>query len=378
MGRAMGAWRRLGGAAACAAILCSATRSGASTVVDPIARLSLEGRYDSNALYDGGGGDRIGSVSPELGLRVRDHLWDLRGSYGGDFLYYERIQPGGIWNHRGALSLNARPTRRLVLDGSLRASYAYDPAGLAQAGVFRTGRQSALLAGGRFRAEWRATRRIDLAATLMERTVLFEDGTGGAMHAPGLEALRRMTPRLSLGGSYTLGISQTFLVQSDRVALSHGVHARARYHVSRRFSAEAFAGPTLWTAPGSDAIMPEAGATLLGSSREWDLSLSAAHGLGIGSTALPGLVDSFEFGGERRIARRYFLRSHGGLWRSGKIPSGRDAVTGYAVTGEAGALLTDHVRMSLVATHFDRMTYPSPKFRRTTVGLRLAWELPVR
>jgi hypothetical protein len=347
-------------------------------VVEPIARLSLEGGWDSNALYDGRGGDRIARVSPELGLRLRDHLWDLRGSYGGDFLYYERLEPGGIWNHRGTLSLEARPARRLVLDGALRASYAYDPVGLAQAGVFRTGRQSALLADGRFRSVWRATRRIDLAARLTERTVLFEDGTGGAMHAPAIEALRRASTRFSLGGAYALGVFQTFDKGGDRVALSHGVRALAHYRLSRRFTVDASAGPALWMGEGDDTLVPEASVELLGTSRDWHLRLSAAHGLGIGSTAHPGLVDSFEFGGERRMARRFFLRSYGGMWRSGEAPSGRYAVTGYAISGEAGALLTDQVRMSLATTHFARMDDPSPELRRTTVGLRVAWELPGR
>src|SRR5690242_21888902 len=109
----MGTSRRLGKAALCAAILFAATRSGASTVVEPIARLTLEGGYDSNALYDGSGSDRLGRISPDVGLRLRDHTWDLRLVYGGDWVYYERLAPRGFWNHRGLLQLDARPTPRV-------------------------------------------------------------------------------------------------------------------------------------------------------------------------------------------------------------------------------------------------------------------------
>ncbi len=380
LGRAMGAWRRLGKAAACAAILCSAARSGASTDVEPIARLSLEGGYDSNALYQGRGSERVGVVAGDLGLGLRDHLWVLRGSYGADFIYYQVRQQGGLWNQRGALSLLARPTRRLGLDGELRASWVNDPIGLAQVGVFVTGPQSALLLDGHFKAEWRTTRLIDSAAKMTERTVLFDDGTGGAMHAPALEVFRRLSPRLSLGGSYALGAFQSFDLGGTSTAVSHGLRARAFYRPWRGFTVDASAGPALWLDARERAIVPEGAVELLGLRRDWLMRVSAAHGLAIGMTARPGLVDSLEVGGERtRIARRFYLRGFGGLWHSGVIPTGDRAVTAYMVMGEAGALLTDQMRMSLSAMHSSRVSDPSPEFRsRTTVGLRLGWELPVR
>src|SRR4051812_35835094 len=79
------------------------------------------------------------------------------------------------------------------------------PAALAQAGVSRTGGQRALPAAGRARLEGRAARPAAVALTYLERTVLFEDGTGGAMHAPGVEALRRIDERLTLGAAYAFG-----------------------------------------------------------------------------------------------------------------------------------------------------------------------------
>jgi hypothetical protein len=374
----MGARRRLGKTALCAALLLVGARSGASTVWEPIARLSLEGGYDTNVLHDGDSADRVTRVSPEAGLRLRDHLWDTSAVYRGDWITYDRLAPGGIWNHRGTLALEARPTRRLELRGALRGSWAFDPVGLAQAGVFRSGRESAFLLFGTARGEYRLGRRVDVAGTFAERTVVFEDSTGGAMHAPGVEALWRASRRLSVGAAYGLAFFQDFSPDGDELAFSHGLKARARWRASRRLAVEASAGPALWIAPDSDlALVPEVAVEVLGASRWWDLRSSLSHGLGIGSTAHPGLVDAFEIGAVRRIGRRFSLRGDAGLWHSGRAPSGGDAVTGYAVAGEAGALVGMNLRLALAASHFSRLDN-APELRRTTLGLRLGWELPAR
>ncbi|HEX9050625.1 MAG TPA: hypothetical protein VF841_08850 [Anaeromyxobacter sp.] len=374
----MGAWRRLGAAAACAAVLGVATRAAAETVLDPIARLTLEGGYDSNALYDGSGSDQMQRISPELGLRVHDELWDWKGSYRGDWLRYDRFAPGGLWNHAAALSLDATPTRRWTLKGALRGSYAFDPIGLAMLGIFRTGRQSALMVGGAGRAEYRLTPRVDVAGTLTERTVRFDDGTGGAMHQPGVEALYRTTRRLSLGAAYQFGVFQSFDVVRDEIAYANAVKARARWRESRLVTIEAAAGPAAWQGPGGTAIVPEASLELLAATRMWGLRAAVAHGLGIGSTAQPALVDALEFGGDRHVGRRWLLHADGGVWRSGIAPGGSEAVTGWGVNGEAGMRLGRDVRLSIAASHFGRLDTAAPELRRTTVGLRLAWELPGR
>lgn len=378
MRRAMGAWRRHGKAAVCAALLCLATRSGASTVTEPIARLSLESGYDTNPLYDGQRGGRMDRISPEAGLRMRDHLWDARLEYRGDWLRYSDLAPGGMWNHRGALSLETRPTARVGVRGALRGSWAFDPVGLAQAGVFRSGRQSAFLLSGKARAEYAWSRRVDTAATFVEQTVRFEDGTGGAIHAPGVEALWRSTRRLSLGGGYGFGAYQTFDPGERDLAFSHGLKGRARWRASRRLTFEASAGPAVWLASDDAALVPEASLEAFGSSRAWHYRLAAAHGLGIGATARPGLVDSIEAAGERRFGRRWILRGDGGVWHSGRAPSGGDSATGFAVAGEAGLLVGMNVRIALAATQFARLDDPAPEFRRTYVGLRLGWALPAR
>ena len=80
----------------------------------------------------------------------------------------------------------------------------------------------------------------------------------------------------------------------------------------------------------------------------------------------------------RRFLRRFELHTDGGLWNSGRVPTGADAVTGYAVAGEAALLVGGGVRLALAATHFARIDDPSAALRRTTFGLRLGWTLPER
>src|SRR5512133_2436481 len=107
----MGVWRMVGAAATAAALLF-ATRASGGMVVEPIARLSLEGGYDSNPLYDGSASSRSARISPDLGLRLRAPLWDLRGTYGGELITIDSATTETMWNHRAALALDARPTRR--------------------------------------------------------------------------------------------------------------------------------------------------------------------------------------------------------------------------------------------------------------------------
>lgn len=373
----MGAWRI--GMAVVVAVLLRATPAVAGTVMEPIARLSLEGGYDSNALYDGRSADTVGRLSPEIGLRLHDRRFDLRTTYGGELVYFERLAPGGSWNHRGALSLEARPTHRTALSGALRISQAFDPAALAQAGVFRTGRQRALVVGGRVRAGWRADELRDVAAIFNERTVSFQDGSGGAMHAPGVEVLQHLDRRLSVGAAYGFGAFQSFFPAApDQLAYAHAARLRARWRAERHVSVDAWAGPALWLPEGSSAVVPEAFVEVLVATRGLDLRANAGHALGIGATAQPGIVDSLEVGGERRFGREWFLRGDGGLWRSGAAPRGADAVTGYAVAGEGGVILGGGLRLSLTGAHFARADSSAPQYRRTMVGLRLGWELRAR
>jgi hypothetical protein len=124
--------------------------------------------------------------------------------------------------------------------------------------------------------------------------------------------------------------------------------------------------------------VPEASLQALGSGRGWDVRAEIFHGLALGTTALPGLVDALEVGGRKQLARRFELRGDGGVWRSGRVPTGDDPVTGYAVDGEAAVLVGGGVRVGVVGSHFQRLDDSSAEYRRTTIALRLGWETTVR
>ena len=373
----MGGRRVLGRAVVVAALLRAAPVVAATTV-EPIARLSLEGGYDSNALYDGTSPDAVSRVAPELGLKLRDPTWSFAGTYGGEWLRYERLAPHGVWDQRGSVALDARLDRRTSVGANLGLSQAFDPAELAQAGVFRTGAQRALLADGKARVDWRTDRLDSAALTYGERLVLFQDGTGGAMHAPGVEVLRRVDERLSLGAGYAYAVFQTFQPGANAQATSHALRVRARWRPDRHVTLEAWAGPAVWLPGGSASVVPEGYLAGFVATRGFDLRVNLSHGLGIGATAQPGLVDAAELGLERRIGRRWFVGGDGGLWHSGAAPTGSGAVTGYAGEAEAGVILSGGLRLSLRGAHYGRTDSAEPMFERTTVGVRLAWDLATR
>lgn len=373
----MGVQRVASIAALAIAIAAPGARAWAETVTEPIARLALEGGYDSNALHLGQGGDRIARVSPELGLQLRNPRWEASAVYGADYLVYQRMASGGIWNHRGALELEGELSRRLDAEIGVRGGYAYDPVGLALMGIFRTGEEQAWTLSARGRLEYRVTRRVDAALTLRERAVVFSDGTGGAMHAPGAEVLYRLDRRLSVGAAYAVGLFQGFEPDRTDLAFSNGVLARARYRVTRHVRFDAAAGPVVWVGPDGAALVPELSAELQWARRGTAVRAGAAHALGIGSTARPGLVDSLEVGAVHRLSRRFDVRGDLGMWRSGRAPSGADAVLGYAAGGEAGMTLSGGVRLAVAASHFARLD-GGDGVDRSTVALRLGWRLDGR
>ena len=194
---------------------------------------------------------------------------------------------------------------------------------------------------GRGRGEYRVTERVDAAITMAERTVVFQDRPGGAMHAPGAEILYRLD-RAALGRR-RLRVRRVPGASTSPAIPSPSRTGSARgpaYRISRHLLADAFAGPAYWSGPDGRALVPEAGAELELSNRQWDLRAGALHGLGIGTTARPGLVDSVEVGFVRRLGatHTFDLRGDGGIRRSGQAPSGANSTLGFAATGSsAGA-----------------------------------------
>ena len=371
----MGTRRRASKAAVLTALMCAGARAEGSAQVEPIARLGLEGGYDSNVLYDGRGGDNLGRVSPDLGLQLRNHTWNLGLVAGGDLLMYQRRRSAPVWNQRGRLVLHARLDPRLTLESDLGATYSRDPRGLARLGIF--GREgAALIAVGSARAAWRIDHDWQIAGTFAEHMVRFDAGTGAASHTPGLEATRRLDERLELGGAYRFDIFQG-LGAGSRDAFAHELQAVARYRFTRRLSLEAEGGAALWNSRsgGGTSVVPEAAVQLLASGRAGDARLTLKHGVGLGNLATPGLFDAAEAAFTARLGRSFELHADGGLWRSGAIPWGADGTLGYGVEGELAWLVGSGLRVGLAASRFARADTADTTFNRDAVGLRLGWEL---
>ncbi|HYG68266.1 MAG TPA: hypothetical protein VD838_11420, partial [Anaeromyxobacteraceae bacterium] len=332
----------------------------------------------SNPLYDGSGSAETGRISPDVGLRARDHLYDVQLTYGGDYVAF-RDRGEGVWNHRSTFRLAATPTQRSEVSGRARLEYARDVLGLAAMGVFRTSRDAALFGDARLRGEYRLTRRLDLAGTYWEDFVRFDDGTGGAMHAPAVELLSRAGRHLRVGAATGVSVFQQFEEESNETGFAYSLRGRAELRVGRTMRFDVLAGPAWWSGPdGDDSVVPEASMEFLRASRDSDLRVELRHGLGIGSTARPALVNSAMMGTEWRIGRRAVLRGDGGLWHSGRAPSGDDATLGYVAGGEAGLRFGTEWLLSLSAERTGRLDERIPELDRTVIALRLAWELVSR
>ncbi len=364
---------------ACAACLCAgAAPAAASVIVEPIARLSLEGGYDSNAFYDGHSGYPMGMVSPDLGLRLSDHTWNARASYGGDFLNYGMVSPLRAWNQRGDLRLELHPDRRtaFVADGS--GQYAIDPVGLARLGIFGRAIGPALLVSGGARASWMASPRLQLAATYQDREARFNDGGGGAMHAPGAEVAWHLDARTQIGGAYRFDVFQDFRATATGLAFAHELKALARHHLARDLELDAEAGPAWWMHGADRYLVPEASVTLIGTYRYTDVRASLRHGVGLGGIANPVLSDGLEVGVSHHLSRWWRVHADGGLWRSGAVSGGGASIVAYSAGGEIAWRMVSDAEIGLAASQFARLDDPSPSLRRTIFGLRISWLLESR
>lgn len=361
------------GAAALLLSALVASPAGATVQVDPVARLALEGGYDSNVRYDGRGGDRMGRVSPDVGLSLRDHTWRALGTYGADIVTYPSVAPGPSLNQRGRLELSSRLDPRTRFDLRFGGTYAPDPESLARLGIVgRTG--SALVLRGDARLAWRQSERTTLAATFFERGARLSGEGGSLLHAPGAEVAYQLDRRMQVGAAYRYDYFQSLTDGVDD-AQAQELKGLVRWRSSRRITLEAEAGPALWHGPGGPSVVPEAGATLLYSGRSSDLRLEARHGLGLSALARPSVSDSFEVGALTRVGRSFRLRGDAGLWRGGALPTGSDSTLGYGLGGEVIYVVSRGVEVGIAASRFARIDDATAASERNVVGLRMAWQL---
>lgn len=355
--------------AAVAAVCLLPARAWSSVQVDPVARLALEGGYDSNVAFDGRGG-QMARVSPDVGLKFSDHTWTLRTVYGADLFHYPERADQQVLNQRGALGLHMRLTERTDLRVDGLVSYAPDPIGIARLG-YVVAEGDALLWRGDAKLSWRWTPRFTVSATYRERAARLA-GSGVALHAPGAEAAWRLDERTEIGASYRFDSFQR-LGDTLEGGNAHEALAFGRWRWTRRLSLEAEAGPALWNGREGPAVVPVAGITLHASGRPGDLRLSARHGVGINALARSSLTDSLEAGFAWRFARSFVLRGDGGFWHGGLMPDGAGATTGYGGSGEVAWIVRRGLEVGIGASRYGRIDTTSAALQRNQVGLRVAW-----
>jgi hypothetical protein len=357
---------------ACALALLAGTRAAAAVQVEPAVGVAVEGGYDSNVLYAGRGGDRMGRVSPDLRLVVRDHTWRATAAYGTDIITYPTVEPGPTWNQRGRLDVAAQFTERTRLTLRFGATYAPDPAGLAQLGIVGSIGSAAILRGDA-RLAWLQSPRTTLALTWSERGAWLEQDAGMIVHAPGAEVAYQLDRRLQLATAYRFDYFQSLEAGIDDTT-AHEARGIARWRWSRRLTLEAEAGPTVWVGPDETALIPAGGLRLLVAHRAYDLRIEGRHGLGLSVLARPSLADSFEVGAVVRLGRSFRVRGDAGLWHSGEMPDGANSTLGYGVGGEFTWLATRGIEMGIAGSRFARLDERTAETERNVIGLRVAWQ----
>jgi hypothetical protein len=279
-----------------------------------------------------------------------------------------------VWNQRGRIDLHARPGERWFVDGALSGTYAFDPVGLARLGIFgRT--DAALIAKGAMKVGWMVDHGWRLSGLFEEHLVRFDDGTGAASHTPGVEMTRRLSPRLEVGGAYRFDYFQG-IGAGARSAYAHEARAVLRYRWTRRLMLEAQGGPAVWVGPtGSTSLLPQALVQLLADWRGGAARVSFRHGVGLGLLATPGLFDAIEAGLTTRVGQKFQFHAEGGVWRSGAIPWGANAVLGYGVEGSFDYRVGSGLLVGINASRFARLDVSAPELDRNILGLHVTWEL---
>lgn len=334
--------------------------------------VSLAGGYDSNILFDGRGGDRIGRGALLLSARLYDRRWsavfDLQASALG-FQLHEEVAFLG----ESRVRLRNRLDRRNTAFLRSRVRAADDPLSLAQMGMIgATGRALSYrnVAG----LEHRLTPRWTLGGTLHFDGVEFLDQqvvsglAGGFAAGAGMQARWRWSRPLTLQSSLEGRVysSDGWLAQS--VALLPGV----RWRLMRRTFVEANAGALaffdeqgwvpFWVGRGTFTWEGRRlGAEVVLAN---DLTVPAGRGGLVAGQLAEGIV--------RRSTERVELRMRAGFYRSHPSPRDMRWVPGYGL--EAGAFLRvlPWTWLGLTAMRFERLaTDAEPAVARNAVHLRL-------
>jgi len=262
-----------------AAVMGCAPAALATTVVEPRARVSLEGRYDDDFRLNSGGtgGQMMTKLTPRLGLDVKDPTLTLESFYAADLLL--RHGSGNLsLDHRARVSVRKLLSRRLRVEVSGGLYRVTDPTSLPRESVARAA-QPVLYGQTRVYAVGRLSRRVDLGAgySMEGVRVLTGNSATGFVHTPFVEGWFRASRRLSLGVEYRY---QAFLY-GEELDQAHGVGGALRYRVTRQTTATLRGGPVSYLgADGTRGLLPRVKLEVLHEiPGRFDLGFIAGHDL---------------------------------------------------------------------------------------------------
>jgi hypothetical protein len=305
-----------------AAVMGCAPAALATTVVEPRARVSLEGRYDDDFRLNAGGtgGQMMTKLTPRLGLDVKDPTLTLESFYAADLLL--RHGSGNLTlDHRAGVSVRKLLSRRLRVEVSGGLYRVTDPTSLPRESVARSA-QPVLYGRTRVYAVGRLSRRVDVGAGYAMEGVRVLEGNNpsGFVHTPFVETWLRTTRRLSVGAEYRY---QAFLY-GEQVDQAHGVAGALRYRLTRQTTATLRAGPVSYVgADGTRGLLPRVKLEVLHEvPGRFDLGFVAGHDL-VGAS---GFASSLWADYAGLVANHHFnsrLSVYGGasVFRNGRAPN---------------------------------------------------------
>lgn len=350
----------------------------AAVQAEPLLRMRVEGRYDSNLAE--GGSDGTGLLQPSVGLRLRAPTWTASGLYTFEHLRYADEGEGrGGSNHRVAGVQRVDLSRRTGLALRQDFEHAYDPTSLSRAGVVRAVGASTYLAGEAELAH-RLSPRWTLGLSLREELALLEaeSAVDGAVHSPGAS----LTYALSRLDTFRIDYRfQAFDAFGEGTSLAN--EGRLRYErrltVFSHFGIEA--GPALYRNGGVETWIPVGAADLSFRRRGVAFTLRYDRGL-TGATGFPGALwaDAISATAGWRISRPLRLSLGAVAFRNGEAPAESSFVEGLAGAAVLDYALNEQFSVQGVWRRVAQSGYRSSDFDftdidRNIVAIGLTWRL---
>ncbi|MGA9520702.1 MAG: hypothetical protein WBV82_04510, partial [Myxococcaceae bacterium] len=224
-------------------VLAPLLGASAGTEVQPRLQLTAEERYDDDALLreETGGtyGELMTKLSPRVGLDVRNPTLELEGWYAAD-LQLRHMSRTVRLDHRGGFELNQRLSRLTSIDAEIGVWRVSDPTSLPRMGVARA-LAPVLYGRGEIGLDSQLSRRwlIRVAYAIEGTRIYTPDTPVGMSHAPELDLLYRISPRVSAGVGYRF----QYFMFGPETALAHTPEALVRYQFDKFTGLAVRAGP---------------------------------------------------------------------------------------------------------------------------------------